>query len=223
MRGRSAFFPPVCLSFILSSFSFLSRTHTYVHIPFFSLLRISISTCLYNILSCVSIAQAHRGPAVVQVQISTQTSSKFSLCTETPQASLVFTFFFSLSVSYRMRSDFRRISSTLVNVDTTRVQTFQQPCFAVQQRAEQSFLAFVNYQLDVVVVRSCQLRLCSRQKLSFQHPQRQLRHTECVVFFFSVLRFIRIFFTCKIRHISRYIFLYLTFEVRPRKTNYFVH
>ena len=47
---------------------------------------------------------------------------------------------------------------------------------------------------------------------------------------FSVLRFTRIFFTYKIRHRwcrtckrrHMYIFLYSTFDVRPRETNYFV-
>lgn len=63
-----------------------TRTHThartFIHAyirTYRSLLRISISTCLYNVLSlCFSIAQAHRGPAVVQVQYSTQ---KFPIST----------------------------------------------------------------------------------------------------------------------------------------------
>lgn len=63
-----------------------TRTHTHartlIHAyirTYRSLLRISISTCLYNVLSlCFSIAQAHRGPAVVQVQYSTQ---KFPIST----------------------------------------------------------------------------------------------------------------------------------------------
>lgn len=75
---------------LLPCFSVHAQTHTYAHThartfihayirTYRSLLRISISTCLYNVLSlCFSIAQAHRGPAVVQVQYSTQ---KFPIST----------------------------------------------------------------------------------------------------------------------------------------------